>query len=473
MISQMDSRPSCQCGSGECQPKILHSILSYKYSTAGLTMDSKDPDEKQCQRSVYSPSGSTGSCYNSPGYSPASSPNPAAAPASSSPSPPSNSKLFLLLNGQRPVSKSPAPHTGAALAQYPRVVPSPGAASTCSSGASDGYLYQSSQHELDQEQPLNLKRSFHQSYSSSTTTATALSEEGFSADQPMDLSCKKRRLSTSSTCSVESGLSAYIKRETASPYENSGLAVNDCNDSILKSILCGQHRRPSRVASPSHYSLPPSPLSQQSTASQKDSNSSNILSGILHQNRFGMVTGDSQPGSRCSTPGSTGAPSLSGSQSSIHLLSKNKHTVVALAKKNLFPVTARVSDWLVKIVHFAKSQPEFTNLPHTDQVSLILHSWARILLLFMAETSFEFAVTPKTTTGDQPSPSDDETKIPDSNTPTMRHVDTIQRFISKCQSLGLDQQEYSYLKMITLFNQGMLQHNLLTYRLTVCGNSFH
>ena len=311
----MDSRPACQCGSAECQPKILHSILSCKYSASGLTLDNKDPDEKLCQRSVYSPSGSTGSCYNSPRQSPASSPNPAAAPASSSPSPPSNSKLFLLLNGQRSVSKSPAPHAGAALGQYPRVVPSPGAASTCSSVASDGYLYQSSQHELDQEQPLNLKRSFHQSYSSSTvTTATALSEEGISADQPIDLSCKKRRLSTSSTCSVESGLSACIKRETASPYENSDPAVNNCNDSILKSILCGQHRRPSGVASPSQFTLPPSPLSQQSTASLRDSNSSNILSGILHQSRFGMMAGDSQPGSRCSTPGSTGAPSLSGSQ---------------------------------------------------------------------------------------------------------------------------------------------------------------
>ena len=455
MMSHMDSKPACQCGSAECQPKILHSILSYKYSTSGLTVDSRDHEEKLCHRSVYSPSGSTGSCYNSPRHSPASSPNPAAAPASCSPSPPSNSKLFLLLNGQRSVSKSPAPHTGAALGQYPRVVPSPGAASTCSSAASDGYLYQSSQHELDQEQPLNLKRSFRNSYSSKTST-TVHSEEGISADQPIDLSCKKRRLSTSSTCSVEIGLSAYVKPETASPYENSDPTVSDCNDSILKSILCGQHRRPSGVASPSHYSLPPSPVSQQSTASLKDSNSSSILSGIL-QHKFRVITGDnSQPGSRCSTPGSTVTPSLNGSQSSAYLPTQNKQTIVALAKKNLFPVTARVSDWLVKIVHFAKSQPEFTTLPHTDQVSLILHSWARILLLFMAETNFEFAVTPKSSVGDQSTSSDDESRIPDPNTPTMRHVENIQRFISKCQGLGLDQQEYSYLKMIALFNQGML-----------------
>ena len=89
MMSHMDSKPSCQCGSVECQPKILHSILSYKYSTSELTVDGRDQEEKPCHRSVYSPSGSTGSCYNSPRHSPASSPNPAAAPASYSPSPPS------------------------------------------------------------------------------------------------------------------------------------------------------------------------------------------------------------------------------------------------------------------------------------------------------------------------------------------------------------------------------------------------
>ncbi len=460
--AMVDSRQVCHCGSAECQPKILQSILSFKYSGSGNKCVG---EETKCRRSAYSPSGSTGSCYNSPRQSPSSSPNPAAA---CSPSPPStnqhNSKLYLLLNGQTPSRKSPAPHTGAALEPYPRVIPSPGAASTCSSAASEvAFGYQSSQQEFDQEEPLNLKRSFQQTYSATTngcsiaTTVHLSQPQDATADQPMDLSCKKRRLSVSSAGSEETGFSAFIKREVVTP-EQTDFSSNDGHNSILRSILCGQHHRSSGQASPANYSLPPSPLSQHSTASpRRDSNtstSSSILCGILNQSRLGMVTTGSQPGSRCSTPGSVGAPSLSGSQSSSRVLARNKQTAVTLAKKNLFPVTARVSEWLVKIVEFAKEQEHFGDLPYTDQVGIILHSWARLLLLHMAETSFEFAVTPKNSCGEQSGSDDDEPRRPDPDVPTMRDVEGIQRLISKCQSLGLDQQEYDYLKLIILFNQG-------------------
>ncbi len=470
---------ACNCGSEHCQPRILQRILSnYELPNSGSSLafvppearfpdrDSMDKDCQMVRSGVYSPAGSTGSYYESPRDSPASSPSPSLSPAASPAAVnTTDSKLFRILNGQVPGAtsrRSPALHTGAARGYPSRAVPSPGAASTCSV-SSDTSLYPPSIHDVasspapalaPEQQPLNLKRS-HPQYSPSPS---ALDDPNL--DQPMDLSCKKRRLSVSSSSSIESGFSyASVKRETLSPYPGAEDSQgNDSSDSsILKSILCGQ-RRSSRMPPqnvPSQFSLPPSPLSQNSsTSSLHGSGSSNILSGLLNHARFQGVM-DSPAGSRCSTPESTGTPSIS----SRHSQQNNTNTVVALAKKNLFPVTARVSDWLVKIVHFSKSQPEFVNLPHSDQISLVLHSWSRVLLLYMAENSFHFAVTPKQvpSSGDE---SGDLSGSPDPDIPTMKGAESLQRFITKCQNLNLDQQEYSYLKVITLFNPGKFEQRI-------------
>lgn len=131
----------------------------------------------------------------------------------------------------------------------------------------------------------------------------------------------------------------------------------------------------------------------------------------------------------------------------------SRATRVTLAKKNMFPVSSRVSDWLLKIVQFAKTIPEFTSLSHNDKVTLILSSWTRLLLLYMAENNFQFAVTPlavysQDTVNGQSLPAPDQ--------PTMKSVDGVQSFIRKCQNMDLDQKEYAFLRMVVLFNAGML-----------------
>lgn len=123
-------------------------------------------------------------------------------------------------------------------------------------------------------------------------------------------------------------------------------------------------------------------------------------------------------------------------------------TRVTLAKKNMFPITSRVSDWLVKIVKFSKSIPEFSTLSHNDKMTLLLNSWTRLLLLYMAEQDFEFAVTPLPVDRQTPgvSPPPDE--------PSMKSVENIQSFIKKCNTMCLDQKEYALLRMAVLFNAG-------------------
>lgn len=124
-------------------------------------------------------------------------------------------------------------------------------------------------------------------------------------------------------------------------------------------------------------------------------------------------------------------------------------TPVALAKKNMYPVGSRVSDWLVKIIQFAKSIPEFVNLSHNDKVTLILNSWTRLLLLYMSESNFQFAVTP--IHSEQQS---EESEDPPPSQPTMKSVENLQSFIRKCQTMNLDQKEYAFLRMAVLFNSG-------------------
>lgn len=123
-------------------------------------------------------------------------------------------------------------------------------------------------------------------------------------------------------------------------------------------------------------------------------------------------------------------------------------TRVTLAKKNMLPVSSRVSDWLVKIVQFAKSIPEFQSLSHNDKVTLILNSWTRLLLLYMAESNFLYVVTPRSCE------SDEENVTPAPDEPTMKSSDSIQNFIKKCQGMNLDQKEYTFLRMAVLFNAG-------------------
>ncbi|CAH1775668.1 unnamed protein product [Owenia fusiformis] len=125
---------------------------------------------------------------------------------------------------------------------------------------------------------------------------------------------------------------------------------------------------------------------------------------------------------------------------------------VTLAKKNLLPIGARVSDWLVKIIQFAISVPEFSTLTHNDKVVLILNCWEKLMLLFMAENNFHFVVTPKhqESSGERIR----EDFLPAPEVPTVRSSEAIQAFIGKCYNMNLDNEEFNLLRKKTLFNEG-------------------
>ncbi|XP_064642078.1 uncharacterized protein LOC135496602 isoform X2 [Lineus longissimus] len=122
------------------------------------------------------------------------------------------------------------------------------------------------------------------------------------------------------------------------------------------------------------------------------------------------------------------------------------YTKVTLAKKNLLPVSARVSDWLMKIVQFSESIPEFKNLTQNDKVTLLLSSWSRVLLLYMAENNFHFVVSPDNKDG-----SADSQTPPPPSVPTVKSVEMVLSLIRKYQTLNLDAKEYLMLRIAVLF----------------------
>ena len=142
---------------------------------------------------------------------------------------------------------------------------------------------------------------------------------------------------------------------------------------------------------------------------------------------------------------------------------------VALAKKNLAPVAAHITDWLQKIIEFAKSQPDFNKLSDDDRLTLLSAAIPRLLLLDMAETNFQFAVAsvrePVTCPGSEASTIEQkngssqslvEEQKEDNNIPTNQFVENLQNIIKRCQTLNISSEEYICLKLVMLFQSGKL-----------------
>ena len=243
---------------------------------------------------------------------------------------------------------------------------------------------------------------------------------------PMDLSCKKACTSPSRwQCSTRSvALRVTPATTSVTPVEDAG------HPSILKAILCGHHADVDRLVN-----------SDAATSTTTITTSSTTHSAM--------------------TPAGRNSPCRTANANSCSTASAT--LPVTLAKKNLLPVSARVLDWLLRIVRFARALPQFATLSHHDKVTLLLNSWPRILLLYMAETDFEFAVTvapcggatgDKSNTSLSATPMSMDASSVECRIPTMSSVEDIQRFIRKSQTLNLDSTEYEYMRMATLFHRG-------------------
>ncbi|CAG5131172.1 unnamed protein product [Candidula unifasciata] len=264
--------------------------------------------------------------------------------------------------------------------------------------------------------------------------------------EPMDLSCKR---SSRKRTAVSAFLNVASTNNKLSVLSTSLPAKFNTTRASSSEFLSSSSSFPTS-SSPSvttMHSFPPSPSDGQH--GEEFSLLRNLLSVGKHQ--FGSPSSSSGCLSN-STPNLSsdrGCDSPNSDYFSRTPVTGN--TRVHLAKKNLYPVSARVSDWLIKLVEFAKTIPEFSALSHNDKVTLILNSWSRLMLLYMAESNFQFAVTPMLTS---------DTTVTDSNPsqdePTMKTVEGLQTFIKKCQQMSVDGKEYEFLRMLVLFNAGYI-----------------
>jgi len=130
---------------------------------------------------------------------------------------------------------------------------------------------------------------------------------------------------------------------------------------------------------------------------------------------------------------------------------------VALAKKTLLPVSARVAELLKRAVEFACSLPEFLSLSATDRQCLLASALPRLVMLYMAEKNLQFAVTPAHE--DDHVPMDCNQMLPftdrPADLPTQQFVEGVQNLIRKCQLLQINANEFFYMRMITLFHTGL------------------
>ncbi|ELU02183.1 hypothetical protein CAPTEDRAFT_218808 [Capitella teleta] len=170
-----------------------------------------------------------------------------------------------------------------------------------------------------------------------------------------------------------------------------------------------------------------------------DSILESILCGRVHS-EWAPALGGRPPSVSSMAPPASPAGSESSVASSLGGTGGSR---VSLAKKNMFPVCARVTDWLSKMAAFCRTHAAFVRLSPDDQLGLLLGAWPRLLLLDMAETHFEFAVS-----GSSSMSADDEAAYP-----TMHDVEKVQGFIRRCQALAADPEEFRLLRTATLFQR--------------------
>ena len=261
--------------------------------------------------------------------------------------------------------------------------------------------------------------------------------------EPMDLTCKKRSSRKRTAVSAFSDQGASFSSEVLSsslPAKLSSFRTSSSSSSETEQFSSLSSKSASSI-----HNFPPSPGDGNQGEDREFSLLRNLLSVGKHH--LSPASGSSSHGG--STPNiSERSCDSPASENSFPRTPVTSSTHVTLAKKNLFPVSARVSDYLVKLVRFAKSIPEFSTLSQNDKVTLILNAWSRLMLLYMAESNFEFAVTP--THHNVESSNNDAG--PSQEVPTMKFVESVQSLIKKCQQMAVDAKEYEFLRMLVLFN---------------------
>ena len=286
-----------------------------------------------------------------------------------------------------------------------------------------------------------------------TVTQSSLINNGGSSSSSRH-SDDDERMSTTPAPATPKSMIEPISPPSRAPSRDSvashGSSAAD-DSSILRSILCGGGLNSSSGASETSY--PSRPASVKSDASGA-----------------GMMLNPTSPGGSAMSEPASPSHSILSRLMAGSPCNAEANQRVGIAKKTLFPVRARVSFWLGQTVKFAKSLAEFSSLCFDDQMIVINNTWAKMLVVFMAENNFEFAVSTVAAGTDSDSAAD---TAGNPEVPTMKAVENVQGFIHKLHGLNLDVTEYEQLKTIVLFEIGTLPNNFYSGICYNCAQVLH
>lgn len=130
------------------------------------------------------------------------------------------------------------------------------------------------------------------------------------------------------------------------------------------------------------------------------------------------------------------------------------------------------SDVLVKTFRFVKNVPCFRGLPAEDQLRLVRHSWAPLLVLGMVQDSVDFDTVDKRQpsllhmilTHSKERQQSTPVEVQDPGVPVSA-AEAIKMFVVRCRGLRISVIEYAFLKGAILFTPGKKLSPLTTHHL--------
>lgn len=140
----------------------------------------------------------------------------------------------------------------------------------------------------------------------------------------------------------------------------------------------------------------------------------------------------------------------------------SKSKLVAIRAPRL--VFKAASEVLVKTFRFVKNVPCFRGLPAEDQLRLVRHSWAPLLVLGMVQDSVDFdtvetrqpSLLHMILTHSKERQQSTPTEIQDPGVPVSA-AEGIKMFLVRCRGLRISVKEYAFLKGAILFTPGKKQ----------------
>ncbi|XP_072036697.1 retinoic acid receptor RXR-gamma-like isoform X2 [Amphiura filiformis] len=135
------------------------------------------------------------------------------------------------------------------------------------------------------------------------------------------------------------------------------------------------------------------------------------------------------------------------------------HSAIVLKPDQEGKMDLNLANWLTRCVHFTKSIPDISKLPHKDQVLLLTSAWKELVLLYMAQNGFDFDFMFQSQihhtqhdSGSSGKHHDCVSRLWIEGVPTIKSVEQLRFILRKFAEMQPDDKEYAVLRLLLLLN---------------------